>query len=110
MNSLTQNNSLFRAFYSLIIVFLSIDQINKLIVFEYSNLFKNAAFIICITFLFYYGCRSFVEAFNAFHVGLTAGILGNLWIIMYFVNAIANIFYAIAIICIPTKQVFTLPY
>ena len=110
INSITENNSLFRVFYSLTIVFFSINQLNKLIIYEKGNLVKNATFIICISFLFYYGCKAFVEAFNVVHLGLSYIFLWNLWIILYFVNVIANLIYAIAILCIPTKQEFTLPY
>ena len=109
INTITENNSLFRVFYSFVIVFFSIDQVNKIIIFEKGSLLKNAMFIICITFLFYYGCNAFVEAFNMFHVGLSDGLLENLWIILYFVNFIANLIYALAILCIPTKQKFTFP-
>ena len=110
LSSISQNNSLFRTIYSLIIVFLSINKLNMLIIYENGYLLKNATFIICITFLVYYGCKAFVEAFNALHLGLNHNILGELWIIMYFVNAVANILYAIAILCIPRKQKFILRY
>ena len=110
INTITQNNSLFRSIYSLIIVFFSINQVNKIMIYEKGILIKNAMFIICITFLFYYGCKTFVEAFNVFHLGLSNLFLWNLWIILYFVNVIANVLYALALLCIPTKQEFTLPY
>ncbi len=109
-SQIVQNNSLFRSCYSLAIVFLSIDRLNKLLIYEKGALLKNATFLICVTFLIYYGCKAFVEAFNAFHLGLSHMILWNLWIILYFVSAIANIFYAIAILCIPRKREFILPY
>jgi hypothetical protein len=108
LNSITQNNSLFRSCGSLVIVFLSIDQLTKIIIFERGALFRNAMFIICLSFFFYYTCKAFVESFNAFHIGLSHAILWNLWIILYFVNFIANVFYTIAMICIPVKQELTL--
>lgn len=110
LNSITQNNSLFRTFYSFVIVLFSINEIGKILIFQRGSLLKNAVFIICITFLFYYGSKSFVETFNAFNEKLHPHILWNVWIIMYFVNAISNILYALAILCIPTRQEFTLPY
>jgi hypothetical protein len=110
VNTLTQNNSLFRVFYSFVILFLSIDQINKIIIFENDNLLKNACFIICFTFLFYYGLKAFVESFNMVHLGLSKGLLRSLWIILYFVNVIANLLFAVAILCIPPKLKFTFPY
>lgn len=110
LNSIVQNNSLFRTFYSLVIVMLSTNELSKLLVYERGPLIKNATFLICITFIFYYGCKAFVEAFNAFHIGFSHNLLLNLWIILYFVNAIANLLYAIAILWIPRKREFILPY
>jgi hypothetical protein len=110
LNTLSQNNSLFRAFYSFVVLLFSIKQISKILNRNRRNLLKDAVFIICITFLFYYGCKSYIEMMNAFHLGLSRLVLWNLWIIMYFVNAISNILYALAILCIPTRQEFILPY
>ena len=110
LNSITHNNSLFRAFYSFLIVFFSIDQVNKLVIYERGPLFKNPMFIICITFLLYYGFKAFVESYNMFHLGLSKTLLRDLWIILYFVNGIANLLYAIAVLWIPTKVKFILPY
>jgi len=107
INTLSQNNSIFRVFYSFVILFFSIDQLNKLLVFEYGNLLKHPIFIACITFVFYYGFNVFVESFNMVHLGLNPAILRNLWIILYFVNGTANLLYAIAVLCIPTKIKFT---
>jgi hypothetical protein len=110
INSLSQNNSTFRIFYSFIIVLLSINQINKIIIYEKGALIKNAMFIICITFLFYYGCKAFVETFNTIHLSLSNVFLWNLYIILYFVNVFSNVLYTLAILCIPVRQEFTLPY
>jgi hypothetical protein len=110
LNSITHNNSLFRAFYSFLVVFFSIDQVNKLVIYERGPLFKNPMFIICITFLLYYGFKAFVESYNLFHLGLSKTLLRDLWIILYFVNGIANLLYAIAVLWIPTKVKFILPY
>jgi hypothetical protein len=110
LNSITHNNSLFRAFYSFLVVFFSIDQVNKLVIYERGPLFKNPMFIICITFLLYYGFKAFVESYNLFHLGLSKTLLRDLWIILYFVNGIANLLYALAVLWIPTKVKFILPY
>ncbi len=110
INTIIQNDSLFRVVYAYIIVVFSIDQIGKIIVYERGILVKNAMFIICISFTFYFACKAFVEAFNMIHPGLSDPILGNLWVMMYFVNGISNLFYALAILWIPTRHEFMLPY
>lgn len=110
LHSISRNNSLFRVFYSFIIVFLSIDKVNNILVFKTGPLLKDPTVIICAAFLFYYGCKAFVEAFNMFHLGLSDGLLKNLWIILYIVNFITNLLFALAILWIPTKQKFTFRY
>jgi len=110
INMLTEDNSLFRIFYSFIIVFLSINQMNKIIVYEKRSLLKNTIFLICIAFLAYYGFKAFTEVFMAFHLGFSDIFNRNVLIILYFVNLLSNILYAVAIVCIPTKQEFTLQY
>ncbi len=110
LNSLWTNNSFFRCLYSAVIVLLSISKLNRILIFEHGTIWRNAQFIICIAFILFYGIKSFVEAFNAFHVGVPRGVLWNMWIILYFVNAAANVLYAVAISCIRPKQEYTLPY
>lgn len=110
INSISQNNSVFRVVYSFIIIFFSIDKVNSLLIFENRNLLKHPAFIICISFIFYYGCKAFVESFNMIHLGLSPNVLKDLWIILYFVNGIANLLYALAVLCIPTKIKFISPW
>jgi hypothetical protein len=109
INTIHENNSLFRVFYSFIIIFFSIDKVNNLLIFEYGNLLKHPVFITCITFIFYYGFKAFVESFNMVHLGLNPVILKDLWIILYFVNGTANLLYAIAVLCIPKKIKFISP-
>ena len=110
IHAINDNNSIFRIFYSFIIVFFSIDQINKLIINERKSLIKNAVFLICSTFFIYYSCKAFVEVFNAFDLGLSNGFNRHVFMVLYFANVLSNIVYAIAILCIPTKQEFTMPY
>lgn len=110
INSISGNNSLFRVYASLIILFFSTDYINKMIVFEPRQLWRNAAFIVCMAFAFYFGLKAFVESFNVFRIGLPHEFLRNLWMILYFVNFIANLLYAVALLCIPTRQEFTWRY
>ena len=110
INSLGDNNSLFRIGVCFAAVFLSIDQVNKLLFYERGPLYKNSIFIVCIAFLLYFGFKAFIEAFNLFHLQLSPQILRDLWIILYIVNGISNILFALAVLWIPTKVKFTLLY
>lgn len=108
LHAITRNNSMFRVVASFVLVYLSIDQINKIIIFERSVLRYNAEFLICIIFLIYFVFKSFIEAFNMFEMVLSKELLNTLWMILGIVNFIANLLYALASLWIPTKQKFIL--
>lgn len=110
VNAIDSNNSIFRIFYSFIIVFFSIDMLNRVIVNEKNSSSKNAVFLVCIGLLIYYGFKALLEVFNAFNLGFSDMFYKNIWITLSVVNFIANIIYAIAILCIPRKQEFSLLY
>ncbi|MES2004934.1 MAG: hypothetical protein V4450_10465 [Bacteroidota bacterium] len=109
-SSITHFNSFFRLFYSLAIVILSIDQINITMLHERKNLFRNAKFIICCLFTFYYTFKATYEVFYFVPRQMSDTFYNNLFLILVFVNLFANLGYAIAALWIPTKQKFTLPY
>lgn len=110
VHSINYRNSGFRIFESFTIVFLSINQINKMIVFERGKLYKNPIFLICITFLIYYSYKAFVESFIVFDLRLGDAFSHNVFLVLTIVNFISNILYTLSILCIPPKLEFTLPY
>ncbi|HVX01139.1 MAG TPA: hypothetical protein VHA52_12010 [Candidatus Babeliaceae bacterium] len=110
INNITGNNSLFRVVYSFLIIFLSIQQVSKMLVFDYGNHIKNATFIICLSFLLFYTCKGYIEAFNVFHTGVPHAFLRRLWITLNFINFITNMLYTLAIICMPKTLEFTFQY
>lgn len=110
VNTLADNNSIFRSFYALAIVFLSIGQINRIMVYEKKSLLKNAAFLICIGLLLFFCCKAFVEVFNVFQPAFSDTFYGNLFLILSIANVLSNVIYSVAILWIPVKQEFTLPY
>jgi hypothetical protein len=66
--------------------------------------------LISSAFLLYYGCKLFVEIFHLYHVPFSSLFYQYLWLSLSLINCIANIVYAIAILCIPTRQELTLLY
>ena len=110
INHITQNNSLFRMFYSFVIVLMSIDMINRILVNDTGPVFKNAMFLIAFAFVFHYGFKVYIESFNVLHVGVRREVLINLWKILYFVNVVANILFTAAVLCMPKKQKFIMLY
>lgn len=106
INSIAQNNSLFRVTYSVIILLFSVAQINKINVFQNRWFKGNAVFLICLTFIFFYGFKAWVESFNMIHIGLSRSFLSKLWLSLNLVDLITNLLLAIAVLWIPTKQRF----
>ncbi len=110
LHSLLERNSLFRVYYSFVIVLLSINQINRLIVDNKKNIFRNAMFLIYLTFIVYYSYKTFIEVFYIFHIKFSIYFYTSIVLFLLFINFVANLAYAIAVLCIPKKREFTLPY
>lgn len=110
IHDILHRNSVFRLYYSLVIMFLSISCISRIAIHERGNILKNAAFIICVTFLTYYVPKVFIELLASYQLKLNDSFYYTFWITSSFINCIANLLYAIAILCIHPKQEFTLPF
>lgn len=108
--SLHNQNSIFRIAYSLILVYLSINQINQLLFTAQKKIIYNSQFIICVTFLLYFTYKATFEIFFLVQAGWSNDFYIKLFSIFVFVNLLSNILYALAVICIPKKQRFILPY
>lgn len=98
----------FLFFYSFVLVLLSVNEINFMITHYNRNLFRNPKFLICIGFIIYF-VYTIVDnwAFEISKTGKSAiSVTISFWVA--YVNALANIIYAVAFILIPTPQKFTL--
>ena len=60
---ITTINSLFRIVYSFILVFLSIGQLNKLIISAKKNILYNSVFLICTGIIIYFSYKATLEVF-----------------------------------------------
>lgn len=103
-------SSLYGITASFIFVFLAINEVNKLIVEEKRNLFKNSIFLICCGTLIFYTYRIFVESFYLFEMEQNNAFLLHVFLILACVNIFVNLLFAIAILWIPTRQRFSMPY
>lgn len=110
LNSLGDDNSIYRACYAAVLAGFALDRLNRLAVFEKRGLLKNPQFLACTAFLLYYGCKVFAETMNAFRVSLGDVFYMHLWLTLSFVNCASNIMYGTAVLCIPKRQEFTWPY
>jgi hypothetical protein len=98
----------FQVLYCFLIVIFSVNRINFMITHEYRKLFRNPTFLICIAFIIYF---VYTILFNwAYQTSLKGKTDTTTFIIMLhgYVNALTNIIFAIALLCIPPPQKFTL--
>ncbi len=110
LSSITNVNSLYRCLYSMVIVFLSLDQVNFLIVSHRKSVLKDPVFLFCIAFIIFYTYKAGIEVFYVFSLEVSGVFLKNLFRIMQVVNLLCNIIFTIAILWIRKRQTFTLPY
>lgn len=103
-------NSVFSLVSSFVLVFLAINQVNKLIVEERGNLLKNSKFLICSGVLIFHAYKIMVESFYVMKLNESNEFLSKIFIILVFVNLFVNLLYALATLWIPTRQRFTMQY
>lgn len=109
LHSIKTINSQFRVYYCVVILFLSVNQLNKLIIFEKKNLLRNAMFLVCITFVCFFSYKAFVESFYLLEHPFSGTFYNAVFLIMQFVNLISNLVFSIAILCIPKRREFFTP-
>ena len=101
--------SYFMVGYSFVIVLLSINMMNRIILKENRNLLSSPVFLICISFIVYYTFSVLIEIFWLYGLGGTNSFTTNIYRIMGYVNLVINLIYAVAILWMPMRQEFTLP-
>lgn len=100
----------FRIFYSFIIVLLSINMINKLLLSEKRGLLRNSMFLFCIAFIIYFTLKVLQNAFWIYGLNKNSNsFLGAMLDIHTWVNLLTNLIYALAVLWIPRKQASILP-
>lgn len=106
-NNLTTTNSLFRIAYSFVLIFLSIEQLNKLISTVRKNIIYHSIFVICCGIIIYFSYKATTEVFYFIQLKATAQFYINITVIMVFVNCFVNLLFAWAVLWIPKKQKYT---
>lgn len=109
-HSLRNVNALYRAWYSFILIYFSVDQINYVLATERRNIGRHPMFIICTSFLVYYSYKCFYEIFYLADLSFSRVFNQNLFLIYLIINLVSNSLYCIASLWIPTKQKFIIPY
>jgi len=97
----------FKGAYSFIIVLLSINEINYMIVQENNQLFRNAKFLICLGFIVYFIYQIIYEA-SYYVLGKekdnAVSIATSIISMFGYINASVNLLYGVAFLLIPEKK------
>jgi hypothetical protein len=105
LNKIETFSPVFRVAYAFIVVLLSINEINFMIVRDNKNLLKNARFLVCLGFITFFVYQIIYEA--SYFVGTDTSALSKKIIIMFnYINGFVNLIYAIAVLCIPVKEAY----
>jgi len=105
-----RNMTWFRLGHSFIVVILSILLLGKELAVQRTFLLKSPVFLICIGFLLYYTCAVIAGVFDLYGYGGSSSFRQQVqWISMYS-NVVVNLIYALAVLCMPHRLRYSLPY
>lgn len=103
-------NSYFRIFYSFVLVLMSINMLNQILMKERTSLIKNPIFVICILFVVMFTYAALVETFWAYGLNMSIEFTNNLQNIFVMINLVCNVIFAFVILWMPKRQAFTLQF
>jgi len=93
----------FRIGYSFIIVLISIETINNILVSGEKNLLKSSMFLICVAFICYFTYKVLINTFWLYGLSKSMHFLTIIYSILIFINLFTNLIYALATLWIPRK-------
>lgn len=105
LRTIRQISGYYRIFYSFVLVLLSINHINRLLVNERKLVLYNAAFIICAGIIIYYSFKILVEVFYEYAPKEAATQIFDK--IVPYLNTFLNLIFALAVLCIPKRISFS---
>lgn len=94
----------FRVTYAFIVVLLSINEINYLIVQDNKNLLRNSRFLICMGFIIIFIYQIIYEA--SVFVGSDTILTLKIVFMFNYINAFVNLIYVLAVLLIPVKTAY----
>ena len=110
LHSLFTANSLFWVLYSFCLVFLSIDEINLIVMSGRGPLLKDSKFLICAGLIIFYTYTATIYIFYLFKLNFSERFYSNIYLFLEAVNFFVNLVFALALLWAPKKLRFILPY
>lgn len=109
LENIGQRNLQFIIIYSFALIITGINVMNKLI-FSNKSLTKNFLLLFCVSIIVTYTVAIIVEFFCNYNKVFTVNFIINVFYIKSILNALSNLMIAIALLCIPKKQQYTLSF
>lgn len=106
VHSLTRFNALFKIYYSFVVIYMALHEINRSLLESRIGEWKNAKMLICLAALLYFTYKALFELFYLDDRILDDAHKIYLFYLMIAINALTNLIYAAAMLCIPKKQKF----
>ena len=100
----------FRIGYSYLVVMMSINRVSALIITVRNNLIASPEFLICLGFIIYFTNKILFEAFWLYGVNVSAFFIEPVFVWLTWTNLFVNLIYAVAVLCIPKKPQFIMPF
>ena len=94
-----------RMFYSLLIVLLSINMLNYLVIHEERNLIRHPVFIICTAFIIFFTYQLAYEGIYHIVSNLESINTSKLNAAFSIINAVCNILYGLAFLLVPSRNI-----
>lgn len=110
IKNITQSMTYFRIFYPFCIVIMTIYTISNILSQRMDMLGKNSTFLICLGFILYFTFTVFVGIFQLWGINATKEFRYALVMIPVYLNVITNLIYALAVLWMPSKLRFTMPF
>jgi hypothetical protein len=95
--------NIFRISEAFILIILSVNEINYLLINDNKNLLKSARFLICAGFLIYFIYQILLEGAIYISTKQQSGITSKIIQVSSYINALVNIIYGIAMWYIPKR-------
>jgi hypothetical protein len=98
---------IFRSATSLLIVALSMIQINRLLFADLREASHRADLLVMLVSMVFYAYQALISIFQLFPLSLSESAYITFWLILAIVNIICNTLYMIAIVWLPKQQAYT---
>lgn len=98
----------FRLSYAVLIIIFSILINSRLIITYRFSLLRNPVFLVCAAYILFFTYKILVEIFWLYGINASRAFRVNVYTVLAWINCFTNLIYAMAILCIPSKQPYSM--